>query len=279
GPGGNTMRLPAGTYGLPAGAPPRKSTPWPWILGGGGVVILVVGIVVAAVFLMNPRGGTVADDPAPTTAVPTQEPSSPAPSAPEETRPQETPLPRSTVQLPGPKDGRIQDPATGMSYRFPGSAWAVPESAGEDPLGFVWTSATVATAQENYDGLGHRWVGNVLTGELPDKYGYDGVGSMRGIAATLLHATEPTYYSPPHKRKIVKDEAIKVSGKDGWLFMFDLDFSDQAQANNWQWNTERAAFVIVDRGEGKRPALMYLSIPDNLDISVADQVVDSLKIS
>ncbi|MEV8632301.1 DUF2510 domain-containing protein [Streptosporangium sp. NPDC051023] len=277
-PGGNTMQLPAGPYGLPTGAPPRKSNPWPWVLGGGGVVILIVGIVVAAMFLMNPRRGTVADDPTPAPTVTAQEPS-PSPTEPEPTQPQETPLPRSTVELPQPQDGRIQDPATGLSYRFPGAPWGVPKSTGEDPLGFVWTSATVATAQENYDGLGHGWVGNVMTGELPEKYGYDGVGSMRGIAATLLHATESTYYSPPHKRKVVKDEAIKVSGRDGWLFMFDLDFSEQSQANGWEWKKERAAFVIVDRGEGKPPALMYLSVPDNLDTSVADRVVDSLKIS
>ncbi|WP_271221801.1 DUF2510 domain-containing protein [Streptosporangium carneum] len=277
---GNTMQLPAGTYGLPQGAPPKKSTPWPWILGGGGVVILVVGIVVAAVFLLNPRGGTTAEDSTPPPIVPTLEPSSPSTPEPQFTeQPQETPLPRSTAELPAPQDGRIQDPATGLSYHFPGSPWAVPEVTGTDPLGFVWTSGSVAIAQDDYDGKGGRWLGNVFTGELPDKYGYDGVGSMRGIAATLLHAAEAVYYTPAHRRKVVKDEAIKVSGRDAWLFMFDLDFSEQAKANGWKWKKERAAFVIVDRGEGKRPALLYLSVPDNLDTSVADRVVDSLKIS
>lgn len=277
-PGGNTMQLPAAGYGLPSGAPPRKNSPWPWILGGGGVVILVVVVVVAAMFLMNPSGRPTANDSTPPPAIPTQEPTT-SPSTPEFTEPpQETPEPGRS-ELPRPQNGRIEDPVSGMSYAYPGSSWQLPANLGSDPLGFTWTSGTLAVAQEDYDGKGNRWLGNILTGELPDKYGYDGVPSMRGIAATLLHATESAYYSPEHERKIVKDEAIKVSGKDGWLFMFDLDFSKESKANGWKWKKERAAFVIVDRGEGRKPALLYISIPDNLDTSLADRVIKSLKVS
>ncbi len=278
-PGGHTMQLPAAGYNLPDGAPPRKGSPWPWILGGGGVVILVVGIVVAAMFLINPRSNTEAGASPSPSATPTAEPSSPTPTEPSPTQPQESPEPRSTVQPPQPQDGRIKDPTTGLSYLFPGDPWGVASSAGPDPLGFLWTSGAVATAQENYDGQGNRWVANILTGELPEKYRYDGVRSMRGITATLLATTEQVYYRPAHRRKIIKDQAIKVSGKDGWLLMFDLDFSQESQANGWAWKKERAAFVIVDRGTGRNPALMYLSVPDNLDTSVANRVVDSLKIS
>ncbi|MFC3978705.1 DUF2510 domain-containing protein [Streptosporangium jomthongense] len=276
--GGNTMQLPAGGYSLPPGTTPRKSSPWPWILGGGGVVILVAVVVAAVMFLANPTSRPTADDPTLPPAVPTQEPT-PFPTEPETTEPpQETPAPEAS-DFPRPQNGRIQDPVSGMSYAFPGSPWQIPANAGTDPLGFTWNSGTLAVAQDDYDGKGGRWLGNILTGELPDKYGYDGVPSMRGIAATLLHATEAAYYSPEHDRKVVKDEAIKVSGRDGWLFMFDLDFSAQSKANGWKWKKERAAFVIVDRGEGRRPALMYLSIPDNLDTSLADRVVKSLKVS
>lgn len=280
-PAGGTMRLPAGGYGLPTGPPPRKSSPWPWILGGGGVVILIVGIVVAAMFLVNPRGRAAGGDPTPPSVPPTQEGvPSPQTSEPPYTRePQETPRPEATAELPRPQDGRIQDPATGMSYLFPGSPWRVPVGTGPDPIGFVWTSGAVAMSHEDYDGRGNNWLGNVFTGELPDKFGYDGVRSMHGVAATLLHAVEPTFYSPAHERKVVKDKAVKVSGKDAWVFTFDLDFSREARAKGWKWKRERATFVIVDRGEGRRPALMYMSVPDNLDFSVADRVLDSLKIS
>jgi hypothetical protein len=63
------------------------------------------------------------------------------------------------------------------------------------------------------------------------------------------------------------------------VLMFDLDFSRESEANGWKWKKERAAFVIVDRGTASPPALVYVSVPDNLDVSVANRVVKSLKLS
>lgn len=272
-PNGNTAQMPLPPYdGYPSGPPPRKSGPLPWILGGGGVLILIVVIVVAAMYLVNPdRTNTAGESTAPRTPPPTAslEPS-------QEPTPETTPAPSGSAP-PQAVDGRVTDPVTGLSYEMPEGPWKVPPSVGGG-LGFVWSSAAVAVAQENFDGRGGDWLGNVLTGELPDQYGYQGVGSLRSAAATLLQVVEPAFYSPPHTRKIVEDKAVKVGGKDAWLLVFDLDFSEQAKANGWKWKRERAAFVIVDRGENTRPALAYVSVPDNLDISVADKVIKSFKL-
>ncbi|WP_433243057.1 DUF2510 domain-containing protein [Streptosporangium sp. CA-135522] len=274
--GGTTMQLPAGGYDLPTGPPPRRSNPWPWILGGGGAVIVVVGIVVAAMFLLNPKGNVIArPTPVPTATEqePTYEPSpEPSPS-------QSSEDPDRNTDLPRPQGGRLEDPATGLSYEFPGSPWTVPPSVGGGPLGFTWTSALTAPSQENYDGQGNNWLGNIFAGELPDKFGYDGVKSMRATTATLLLAVEENFYSPKHQRKILQNKAIQVSGKDAWLLMFDMDFSKESAANGWKWKKERGAFVLVDRGAGARPGLVYVSVPDNLDVSVVGRVLDSLKLS
>lgn len=276
-PHGTTMQMPVGGYGLPAGAPPRRSSPWPWILGGGGVVIAIIGIVVAAMFLFDPRGRLVAGDPTPAPEATTQEPTfQPTPDPPASPSPEQS---DGAAPLPQPEGGRLKDPVTGLSYEFPGAPWRVPESIGGGPLEFVWSSAALAISQENYNGQGNNWSGNIFIGELPDKFGYDGVPSMRATAATLLHATEQNFYSPAHGRKIVQDKAIKVDGKDAWLLMFDLDFTKESKANDWKWKKERGAFVIVDRGTGARPGLVYVSVPDNLDVSVVDRVLDSLKLS
>ncbi|MDP9865834.1 MULTISPECIES: DUF2510 domain-containing protein [Streptosporangium] len=274
---GTTMRLPAGEYGLPAGTSPRKSSPWPWILGSGGAVIVLIGIVVAAMFLVSPGRRPVASEPSPAPTVTSQEPTSEPTPEPSPSPSQEDP--DRATELPQPQDGRLKDPVTGLSYEFPGSPWEVPDSVGGGPLGFTWSSAAVATSQENYDGQGNNWLGNIFAGELPDKFGYDGVQSMQATAATLLHATEETFYSPSHQRKIVQNKALKIDGKDAWLLMFDLDFSKESEANGWKWKKERGAFVIVDRGAGARPGLVYVSAPDNLDVSLANRVVDSLKLS
>jgi Protein of unknown function (DUF2510) len=271
-PNGNTAQMPLPPYGVhPSGPPPRKSGPLPWILGGGGALVLIVVIVVAAMYLINPDSRNEAGEPVTSRT--------PPPSASREPSREPTPEPTpSQSPPPQPVDGRITDPVTGLSYQIPEGPWQVPPSPGSG-LGFTWTSAAVATAHENFDGKGGNWVGNVLTGELPDQYGYQGVESMRSVAATLLQVVEPNFYSPPHRRKIVEDKAVKVSGKDARLFVFDLDFSEQSEANGWKWKRERAAFLIVDRGEGSRAALAYISVPDNLGISTVDKVIKSFKLS
>jgi Protein of unknown function (DUF2510) len=274
---GNTMQMPAPAFGYPSGPPPRKRNPLPWILGGSGVVALIVVIVIAAMFLMNPDPEPIASD---VTSPPSaaQEPSSEP--TPETTIPPSVPeQPNNAPRLPEPQDGRMQDPVTGLSYAFPDSPWRVPGSVAADPLGLTWNSAAVAVSQTDFDGKGGNWLGNIFTGELPQGLPYGGVGSMRATAATLLKTIEPVYYSPEHLRKIIQDKAIKVSGKDAWVLMFDLDFSRESEANGWKWKKERAAFVIVDRGTAGPPALVYVSVPDNLDVSVANRVVKSLKLS
>ncbi len=275
-PNGHTAQMPLPPYdGYPSGPPPRKSGPLPWILGGGGALVLIVVIVVAAMYLINPGPRNTAGE---STGLPTPPPTATLEPSQEPT-PEATPAPsQSAPPPPQAVDGRVTDPVTGLSYEMPGEPWKVPPSVGGG-LGFVWTSAAVAVAQENFDGRGGDWLGNVLTGELPDQYGYQGVDSMRSVATTLLQVVEPAFYTPPHRRKIVEDKAVKVSGRDAWLFVFDLDFSEQSKANGWKWKRERAAFVIVDRGEGRRPALAYVSVPDNLDLSVADKVIKSFKLS
>lgn len=274
---GATMQMPAEGYGLPTGPPPGKNSPWPWILGGGAAVVVIVGIVIAAMFLIDPDGKPVASDPSPVPTVTTQDPTfepTPEPSAPPSDQPDSR-----TTDLPQPQGGRLKDPVTGLSFAFPGPPWKVPPGVGGGVLDFTWSSAAVAVSQEDYDGQGNDWVGNIFAGELPDRFGYNGVATMQKTAASLLLATEENFYSPGHGRKVVRNKAVKVSGKDAWVLMFDLDFSKESAAKNWKWKKERGAFVIVDRGEGARPALVYVSVPDNLDVSVANRVVDSLKLS
>lgn len=270
-PNNQTAQMPVPPYGgYPSGPPPRKNSPLPWVLGGGGALILIVVIAIAAMYLFAPERRDTAGE--------SVIPPLPSPSASQEPRQEPTPeTSPSQSAPPQPVDGRITDPVTGLSYEIPEGPWTVPPSGGSG-LGFTWNSAAIATAHENYDGQGGNWLGNVLTGELPDQYGYQGPRSMRSAANTLLQVVEPAFYDHPHSRKIVEDKAVKVSGKDAWLFVFDLDFSDQSKANGWKWKKERAAFLIVDRGENTRPALAYISVPDNLGISTADKVIKSFKL-
>ncbi|GGK52790.1 hypothetical protein Ppa06_06200 [Planomonospora parontospora subsp. parontospora] len=265
---------PGGPYGAPPGPQPGGKSPWPWILGGGGVVVLIIGIVVAAMFLIDADGRPTASGFTPP----------PVPTVTQEPTPESTPEPSPTQEspsgdMPQPENGRITDPVTGLSYEFPGDRWQVPTGNPSGALGFTWTSAVETTSHENYDGQGHSWLGTIYSAELPARYAYDGPKSMDSVTAQIMLGLEPIFYSPEHRREPVDRKAIKVSGRDAWLVSFDLDFTELSEKNGWKWKKERATLVLVDRGEGKRPALLYMSIPDNLDTSVTDRVLKSLELS
>jgi len=99
------------------------------------------------------------------------------------------------------------------------------------------------------------------------------------MTGTLLTGYEEAFYAPQHTRQILRNEALTVSGHPGWIVEFEMDFTAQSTAKHWKWKKERGAFVLVDRGQGVRPSLLYISVPDNLDQSVISQVLDSLEAS
>lgn len=281
---GDTAQMPVapyGVHGLPGQPPqPRPSTKLPWIIGGVGAVILVAAVVVAAVFLVNNGSpGSTAAGPTPTTAAPTQAPSEPSP---EPTPEPSSPVDDVPAELPKPSGDRITDPVAGLSYLFPGEPWEVPPANqvnSPDPAAQRWSSGYQTISHENYDDQGGTWTGSVFAGPLNENVPYTGPESLRNTAATFLVNYEPLYYPLPHERKILKDEAIEVSGKKAWLLKFELDFTKGAEVNGWKWKKEVGAVVLVDQGENKRPAMFYVSVPDNLDTALVDKIVESLEAS
>jgi len=268
----------AGPPGYPGGGFPGPEAPkrsvWPWVLGGGGVLVVIAAIIATVVFVMNQDDGVVAGgDPSPPN-VQTLPPETSAPPP-----PSPTPTPSATPSgLPQIEDGRITDPVTGLSYEVPEGEWTVPPSVGNpgDPTAQQWTSAVVALSHEKYDGQGD-WIGNVYTGELQEIFPYTGPESLRTTVATLFHYYTTRFYSPPHEQEILENKEITLGDRKGWLLKFELDFSQVSEQNDWKWKKERGAIVLVDRA-GLRPALLYASVPDNLDMSNVERVLDSLKL-
>ncbi|MBB5962319.1 DUF2510 domain-containing protein [Planomonospora venezuelensis] len=283
GPGGagGASQPPVQGYGAPAGHPaPAGSgkSRLPWILGGAGAVVLVAVIVVAAVFLVGADRTSTASSPTtrPSASATTQQPTpTPTPTPTPDLTTSPVPPP---AQLPQPDGGRITDPVTGLSYDSPDDRWQVPQVNAPGPLGLTWTSGVVTMSHEDYDDKGSDWLGNIYTAELPDGFDYSGAESMKGTLATLLHAIEPVYYEPQHARDVVEDKALTIGGRPARQLTLELDFSRSSELYGWKWKKERVTFVLVDRGAGKRPALLYMSVPDNLDFSVTERVLKSLKI-
>ncbi|GII66234.1 hypothetical protein Skr01_63190 [Sphaerisporangium krabiense] len=282
---GATAQFSAPEFGGPP--PPAKKNTLPWVLGGGALVILLVVALVIGVTLVRRGDETpvAVNTPAPSETI---EPSDPQITPPLETTPTPEPSPSTTdfpTVLPTPKDGVISDPRTGLSYTYPGDDWRVPSwqewngSGPADKRFPQWTSGYEITSQKNYDGEDHDWVGQVSTAPLPEIFEYTGPDDLRNTVGQVMITYDRVFYAPPHKRKVVKETAMEVSGKKAWLIRLEMDFTEAAKKSGWKFRKEQAFYLLVDQGQGRRPTLMYASIPDNLDTAVIDRVLDSLKAS
>lgn len=265
---GQTAVLPIPDFG----PQPRRSSPWPWITGGIAAVVALALVVGGVLFFINNRTDSTAARPQPVATSsldsilpPSAQPTEPPPMA----------------ELPQPVGGRISDPETGLSYAYPGDGWTVPKAAEindpSDPRLPLWTSACHALSQENFDGQGSDWVGSIHTGRLPQMFPYSGPESLKNMAEGVLAVYEPLSYPLEHERRILRSEPMTVSGRQGWVTEFEMDFSQISAATGLKWKTEKGAIVLVDQGQGQRPALLFMSIPDNLDQSVYGRVLDSLQ--
>lgn len=242
----------------------------PWIIGGAAALVVLALLVVAGVFFVSNASAPSA---APTTseAPPRETEEPPATSEPPQTPPQ-------TGELPQPQSGRITDAQAGISYAVP-EGWDVPRAAhvnGTNPADQQWTSGVQKVSHAKYDGQGD-WIGNIYTGRLHELYPYAGAAGLGSTAKAVFADFSGKYYQLPHKNKIVKDEATKIGGRDAWVLRFELDFTEISEAKDYKWKKENGAVVLMDRGEGERPALIYVSVPDNLGTDVVDQVVSSLQ--
>jgi hypothetical protein len=45
------------------------------------------------------------------------------------------------------------------------------------------------------------------------------------------------------------------------------------------WQAEAGAVVVVDRGTGQAPAVLYVTVPDNLGIANVDVILQSLQMA
>ncbi|WP_433433291.1 DUF2510 domain-containing protein [Nonomuraea sp. CA-141351] len=267
-----TAQWPGAPLPGPGYGPPRKQgNPMPWVFGGLAALVVVALIVVAGIFFVNRNSSETASPPSPADTFEQQPPPSNEP-------PPSQPPTQGTVELPEPVDGRITDEQAGLSFQVPDS-WKVPPSNeinGTDPTQQTWSSAVQATAQAKYDGQGD-WVGNVYTGLLNELYPYSDASGMGDTAKAVFVDFSTQYYQLPHETKVVQDKAMKIGDKDAWVLQFELDFSKVSAEKGYKWKKENGAVVLMDRGEGERPAIVYASVPDNLGTDVLGKVLGSLK--
>ncbi|MFG1706374.1 DUF2510 domain-containing protein [Nonomuraea sp. M3C6] len=264
--GGN--QLPGPGYGAP---PPRQGNPLPWVFGGLAALVVVALIVVAGIFFINRNTTNTASPPEPTDTFEPQQPPSNEP-------PSNEPPSQGVTEFPQPASGVVSDPRSGISYKVP-DGWTVPKPDqvnGTDPTQQAYTSAVQATSQDNYEGESD-WIGNVYTGLLNELYPYSGAAGLGDTAKAVFVDFSTKYYQLAHESKVVADKAMKIGDRDAWVLQFELDFSKVSEEKGYKWKKENGAIVLMDRGEGESPAIVYVSVPDNLGTDVVGKVLSSLK--
>ncbi|GAA2834270.1 DUF2510 domain-containing protein [Nonomuraea rubra] len=254
------------------GPPPKQGNPLPWVFGGLAALLVVALIVVAGIFFVNSGdSGNTAQPRQSDTFEPQQPPTNEPP-----TRPQ--PQPSQGGEFPQPADGTVTDPRAGVSFLVPDD-WTVAAPGDVNsgsPADQQWTAGVKAVSHDNYQGE-DDWIGNVYTGVLNELYPYSGVSGMGDTAKAVFVHFSTQYYQLAHESKVVADKAMKIGDRDAWVLQFELDFTKISEENDFKWKKENGAIVLMDRGEGQSPAIIYVSVPDNLGTDVVGKVLSSLK--
>lgn len=241
-------------YAGPAGAPPpRRRSTMPWLFGGIGAlaVIIIAVVVLAATGILGGGGAT----PTPSHVSPSPLGSSPNTAAAD----------------------RVTDSAAGISYTRPASSWSdLQQYPPQIPGQVQWDEAIGAIAQENYV-KGRNWVANVFTGRLIA--GYSGTGDLPKVTKPITQYVEANNYTHVGAKtlQVVDSKSVTVDGHAAWLEKFKYTFKD-ADSLKLNFKSETAAVICVDRAKQK-PAVLYVSIPDNFDTGIVDRVLNSIKIN
>ncbi|WP_106399879.1 DUF2510 domain-containing protein [Actinocorallia populi] len=217
--------------------PPRKGNQAVLLgLAGGGAVVVV--LVIVAVLLAT--GAFDSDDPGPN---PT----------------------RSTAFQPpndnrSPVVGTITDSSSGLSWSQLGGEWTSSTIPTDNPyakLGLV--KGQVASVHKEYNGPGTDYVASAYSAELPTSVFYTN-GDLEPAAKSWFGLVRPAFY-PEHRTEDVSSRAYSVGGKKAWYYEARVSFP-QAESKGWNFRTERAVIILVDR-PGDQPAGLFLSFPDS----------------
>jgi len=241
-------------------AKPHKNGVLPWMFGGVGALVVII-VAVSLLMVTGVFGG--GDDP-------------PAPD-PTESATADGPSPIPTTSRTPPA-GRVVDSTSDISYDRPNTSWH--ERPPAEPIAgqVTWTRRIVATAQDDYDGNGHSWIANAATGEVPDQATYTGTADLSTITKKLARHLEANNYNDSGKKtlQVIDSKAVEVDGRPGWLEKFKFTYAE-ADKRGYVFQTETAAVLGVDR-ENDKPAILYVTIPDNFDTGLLDHTLESIEI-
>jgi hypothetical protein len=253
-------------YRSAAPAPRRNHTRLMWALAfGTAVAVLIIGGLVGVFGSMNT---------AHTTPAASQHPSAVSHLAPSPTAsPSATASPAATTGTP------VTDTASGLSYAMLVTPWQPGCPTQLSNSAFTWTAGESAVAGTVGSGADSAWYGSACSGLLGQQYNYTGVADLAQTATNLVDAFDPAYYNGlAHTRSAEQNDPLQVSGHPAWIAKFLMTYPNAA-GQGIAWQAEAGAVVVVDRGTGQPPAVLYVAVPDNLGLANVDVILQSLQLA
>ncbi len=95
----------------------------------------------------------------------------------------------------------------------------------------------------------------------------------------LVGAFDSAYFSTlPHVRATQQNNPLQVSGHPAWIVEFQMTYPTAA-SQGLAWQTQLGAVVVVDRGTGQPPAVLYVTVPNNLGTANVGVILASMQLA
>jgi hypothetical protein len=144
---------------------------------------------------------------------------------------------------------------------------------------FTWTAGENAVAGTLASAGGAPWYASACSGLLGQQYPYTGVADLPQTAMNLVGAFDGAYFGAlPHVRSTQQNNPLQVSGHPAWIVEFLMTYPTAA-SQSLAWQTQLGAVVVVDRGTGQPPAVMYVTVPDNLGTANVGVILASMQLN
>jgi hypothetical protein len=193
--------------------------------------------------------------------------------------------PKASASPPGtpstvPTTGTpVTDAASGLSYATLSTPWVAGCPGSMSSAVFAWTAGENAVAGPLASAGGTPWYASACSGVLGQQYPYTGVADLPQTAMNLVGAFDATYFSAlAHVRSTVQNNPLQVSGHPAWIVEFQMTYPTAA-SQGLPWQTQLGAVVVVDRGTGQPPAVMYVTVPDNLGTPNVGVILASMQLN
>ena len=254
--------------GEPAGMLRRNRTRLMWGVALGAALAMLITGVLVAVFGSAPAPRT--------TPAAAGHPSAAGTPSPEATAtPATTAGPAAAAATGTP----VTDAASGLSYALLAAPWTAGCPATMNNAVFTWTAGESAVAGTVPPAGGAPWYGSACSGLLGPQYAYTSVADLPQTAMNLASAFDPAYFGAlPHARTTEQNNPLQISGNPGWIVEFAMTYP-AAASQGLPWQTQLGAVVVVDRGAGQPPAVLYVTAPDNLGTAIVGRILASLALA